>query len=88
MPWLVSCVKNIQFGKGSLVFGKNVVAYKNRLCRRLGHSPHQSHIKHEKLEGIMIFIELERQTWSIIEFVVPFKDIKPFLLPEVQKLVK
>ena len=36
----------------------------------------------------MIFIELERQTWSIIEFVVPFKDIKPFLLPEVQKLVK
>ena len=36
----------------------------------------------------MIFIELERQTWSITEFVVPFKDIKPFLLPEVQKLVK
>ena len=50
--------------------------------------PHQSHIKHEKLEGIMVFIELERQTWSIIEFVVPFKDIKPYLLPEVQKLVK
>ena len=57
--------ENIQFGKGSLVFGKNVVADKNRLCRRLSHSPHQSHIKHEKLEGIMVFIELERQTWSI-----------------------
>ena len=32
-----------------------------RLCRRLSHSPHQSHIKHEKLEGIMVFIELVNQ---------------------------
>ena len=32
--------------------------------------------------------EIGPYAMGIIEFVVPFKDIKPFLLPEVQKLVK
>ncbi len=79
---------NSGFGVQPFVFSHFLPIHQSCCCRRLSHSPHQSHIKHEKLEGIMVFIELERQTWSIIEFVVPFKDIKPYLLPEVQKLVK
>ena len=41
-----------QLCERSLIFGEHIVADKHRLGRCLCHGTHQSHIKHEQLEGV------------------------------------